>query len=106
MANGGTYSYEAVCVGLSLIEEFRQDKPDAKCMLFLLSDGQAGGDYKISTIEQAVMDTNIPIYTIGYTSEADMNELRTLSNINEAASIQSDTDDIVYTIKSLFNAQL
>lgn len=105
-AMGGTHSYEAVCVGLSLIEQFRQDKPDAKCMLFLLSDGQAGGNYKINTIEQAVIDTSIPIYTIGYTSEADMKELQALSNINEAASIQADTDNIVYTIKSLFNAQL
>jgi Ca-activated chloride channel family protein len=89
-----------------MIEEARVDHPDAKCMIFLLSDGYANGDYKIKDIQYAVRQSNIPIYTIGYTSSADTDELGKLSNINEAASISADSDDIVYKIKSLFNAQL
>lgn len=106
VANGGTSSYEAICVGLKMIEDVRVDHPDAKCMLFLLSDGKANGDYELRDIESAVKESSVPIYTIGYTSMADMNSLGMLSDINEAACISADSDDIVYKIKSLFNAQL
>ena len=106
VANGGTSSYEAICVGLKMIEDMRVDHPDAKCMLFLLSDGKANGDYSLHDIESAVKESSVPIYTIGYTSMADMNSLGMLSDINEAACISADSDDIVYKIKSLFNAQL
>lgn len=105
-AHGSTYSYEAVCVALDMIEKEKVNHPDAKCMVFLLSDGYANGNYSISMIKQAVVDTEIPIYTIGYTDAADTKALTELSNINEAATINADSDDIVYKIKSLFNAQL
>lgn len=105
-ANGTTYSYEAIVVAMKMVEEAKAEHPDARCMIFLLSDGDANGNMRISTIQYAVQESKIPIYTIGYNSGANMNELRTLSSINEAASISADSDDIVYQIKSLFNAQL
>lgn len=105
-ASGGTSSYEALCVAMKLVENERLNHPDAKCMIFLLTDGYANGFYEIDDIERAVYDSKIPIYTIGYTSNADMDSLRTISGINEAASISADSDDIIYKIKSLFNAQL
>ena len=105
-ANGGTASYEAVTVALSMIQEARTAHPDAKCMLFLLTDGYANGRFSISTIENAVRTSGVPVYTIGYTSDADMDALSHLSGINEAATIKADSDDIIYKIKSLFNSQL
>lgn len=106
VADGGTATYEALCVGIDMIEKARVDHPDAKCMLFLLSDGMANGMYGLSTIEYALTESKIPVYTISYGSGADTNALQQLSNINEAASISADSDDITYKIKSLFNAQL
>lgn len=105
-ANGGTASYEAVCVALKLIEDAKVDHPNAKCMIFLLTDGYANGRFSINNIRNAVLTSTVPIYTIGYTSSADMDSLQDLSGINEAASISADSDDIIYQIKSLFNAQL
>lgn len=105
-ANGGTSSYEAVCVAMKLIEDAKVDHPDAKCMIFLLTDGYANGRLSIGNIRNAVLSSSIPVYTIGYTDNADMNALQELSGINEAASISADSGDIVYQIKSLFNAQL
>lgn len=105
-ANGGTSSYEAIVVALKMMQDAKAEHPDAKCMIFLLSDGYANGDLMIDDIEYAVKDSEIPIYTIGYTEAADMGALGSLSNINEAASISADSDDIIYKIKSLFNAQL
>lgn len=105
-AGGATHSYEAVCVALKMIEEAKVNNPDAKCMIFLLSDGYANGKFEIKTIKKAVLDSEVPIYTIGYTNEADTKSLKELSDINEATIINADSDDIVYKIKSLFNAQL
>ena len=106
VADGGTSTYEALCVGMDMIEKAKVDHPDAKCMLFLLSDGRANGWYDLSTIKYALEETKIPVYTIAYGEGADKTELQNLSNINEAASISADSDDIIYKIKSLFNAQL
>lgn len=105
-ASGSTYSYEAICLGMKMIKDAQVDHPDAKCMLFLLSDGCANGYYTLNDVAYAVKSELIPVYTIGYTSGADAKELQALSGINEAASISADTDDIVYRMKSLFNAQL
>lgn len=106
MANGMTASYEALCVAMKMIEDERVNHPDAKCMIFLLTDGYANGHLKIDDIRAAVLKSEIPVYTIGYTDEADMESLKDLSGINEAASINADSNDIVYQIKNLFNAQL
>ena len=105
-ANGGTHSYEAICVALNMIEKAKVDHPDAKCMIFLLTDGYANGTMSIDMIRYAVVQSGVPIYTIGYTEQADMSSLKEISNINEATSINADSDDIIYQIKSLFNAQL
>ncbi len=105
-ASGGTHSYEALCVAVNMLENAAKDDPNAKKMIFFLSDGKANGKYSLSRVEYMLSQAAIPVYTIGYTSYADTDELSRLSSINEAASISADTDDVVYKIKSLFNAQL
>ena len=105
-ANGGTSSYEAVLTAIKMIKDLKKDDPDVKPMIFLLSDGMANGEYTLSDTKEIIESSKIPVYTIGYTSSADTEELKKLSNINEAASINADSDDIVYKIKSLFNSQL
>lgn len=106
-AGGNTHTYEAVTVALKMVKDAQKEHPDAKCMIFLLSDGQPfGGSYRLRDVKWAIEDSQIPIYTIGYGSGADMKELGELSSICEAASISADSDDIVYKLKSLFNAQM
>lgn len=106
MASGGTASYDAVVVAMKMITEAKVQHPDAKCMLFLLSDGYVNYGYSMDEITAALRQSSIPVYTIGYGSDADADELSKLSGINEAASINADSDDIIYKIKSLFNSQL
>ena len=105
-ANGGTSSYEAVLTAIKMINDLKKDAPEVKPMIFLLSDGIANGEYTLDDTKSIIQHSKIPVYTIGYTSSADTDELKKLSNINEAASINADSDDIVYKIKSLFNSQL
>lgn len=106
IASGGTASYDAVVVAVKMITEAKAQHPDAKCMLFLLSDGYANNGYSMDEITSALRTSGIPVYTIGYGADADTGELARLSGINEAASINADSDDIIYKIKSLFNSQL
>lgn len=106
IASGGTASYDAVVVAVNMITEAKAQHPDAKCMLFLLSDGYANNGYSMDEITSALRTSGIPVYTIGYGDDADTGELARLSGINEAASINADSDDIIYKIKSLFNSQL
>lgn len=106
MPGGGTASYDAVAVGLKMIKEAKAQNPQAKAMLFLLSDGQSNLGNTLKDIEGTLVEEQIPVYTISYGESADVKEMTELSNINEAAAINADSDDIVYKIKSLFNAQM
>lgn len=105
-ADGDTYTYEALCVAMDMIEKKKADIPDAKCMIFLLSDGWASGYYGFYDVAGVLDDLDIPVYTIAYTDTADTAELLLLSEVNEAVSVSAGSDDIIYHIKSLFNSQL
>ena len=105
-AGGTTHSYEAIVVAMDMVEKARQEDPEAKVMIFLLSDGMANGDYDLDDIHYALEESKIPVYTISYTDEADTDALKKLSEVNEAAAINADSDDIVYKLKSLFNSEM
>lgn len=106
IANGGTATYDALVIAAKMISEAKVDHPDAKCMIILLSDGCANQGYSLSDVTLGIKESGIPIYTISYGEGADTDQLGKLSQINEAASINADSDDIIYKIKSLFNSQL
>lgn len=103
---GGTASYDAVLVATDMIKQKQAEHPDAKIMLFLLSDGMVNEGYTLENITAVLKNERIPVYTISYTSGADRDAMQRLSSINEAASIDADSDDIIYKIKSLFNSQM
>lgn len=105
-ANGNTASYDALVVALDMILKEKEDNPDIKPMIFLLSDGAANQGNSIEDIKGIFQYYQIPIYTISYGSEADKKAMEDVSMINEAASINASSDDVVYKIKSLFNAQM
>ena len=105
-ATGGTASYNALMVAADMLIEAKQQSPDAKIMLFLLSDGQANIGYELSEIKDVIDASNIPVYTIAYGDQADSAELGSLSAINEAAAINASSEDVIYKIKSLFNSEM
>ncbi len=105
-ATGSTSTYEALVVAIDMVQKKHEENPDAKCMIILLSDGYSNGDLKLNNVKGTIANAKIPIYTIGYGDDADTNELQSVSGINEAASINADSEDIIYKIKSLFNSQL
>ncbi|MBO6132885.1 MAG: VWA domain-containing protein [Lachnospiraceae bacterium] len=104
-ANGGTATYDAVCVAVKMVEDALAEHPDAKPIVFVLSDGETNSGYSLSDIQSVVKTLKVPIYTINY-NDGDSDALKALSGINEAASINSDSDDVVYQLKNLLNASM
>lgn len=102
-ASGGTATFDAIAVAIQMLEEARVDHPNAKFMLFVLSDGNSTKG-SIKDVKPFIENLKIPVYTVGY--NANIAALNEISSINEAASINADTDDIIYKLKSLFNAQM
>ncbi|MCQ2407481.1 MAG: VWA domain-containing protein [Oscillospiraceae bacterium] len=106
---GNTATYDAVLVGLDLLRN-AQEKVEAetgqkvKPLLFVLSDGETNVGNTLKDIRAIVTGMEVPCYTIGY--NANLSALQELSAINEAASINADNDDVIYSLKSLFNAQM
>lgn len=105
-ASGGTAMYSGIVVGLKMLEDAMVDHPGAKPMLFVLTDGEPTEWMKLSDVDDIIDGLNVPVYTIGYGSGANMDTLGAISSINEAASISANTDDVIYKIKNLFNAEL
>lgn len=105
---GNTATYDAVLVALDMLTtkkaELEAEGQTIKPLLFVLSDGETNTGCELSQIDDIVEGLEVPCYTIGY--NANLSKLAELSSINEAANINADSDDVVYNLKSLFNAQM
>ncbi|MDY9925672.1 VWA domain-containing protein [Methanosarcina sp.] len=103
-AGGGTATFDGIAVAVKMIQDQRATDPNLRPIIFVLSDGETNRGHSLNDIKYIVEDLGIPIYTIGY--NADIPALQAISSINEAASINADTDDVVYKLGNLFNAEM
>ena len=104
-ARGSTATYDAVLVALREMLAKKEEVPDAKLMLFVLSDGEQNEGYELSRITPVVEGLGVPVYTIGY-NLSDTSELEDLSEINEAATIKANTDDVINHLRNLFSVEM
>ena len=70
----------------------------------MLSDGETNRGHSLRDVEDIVSGLGIPVYTIGY--NANIEALSQLSDINEGVCINANTDDVIYQLKQLFNANM
>jgi Ca-activated chloride channel family protein len=103
-AGGGTATFDGIAIAMKMIQDQRAADPNMRPIIFVLSDGETNKGHSLNDIKGSVEDLGIPIYTIGY--NADIPALQAISSINEAASINADTDDVVYKLRNLFNAEM
>lgn len=104
-AGGGTATCDGVIVAMNMINEQLKVTPDARCLIFVLSDGLQNKGHSINEITDTVSGLQIPIYTICY-NDGDANTLGLLSDINEGVTINASTDDVIYQLKQLFNVNM
>lgn len=104
-AGGQTATYDAVLTGMQMLEDYSKNIPDAKLMLFVLTDGAQNAGYSLDRVTDVVGGLKIPVYTIAYNYDS-VKDLETLSNINEAAQIKANSDDVVNQLRNLFNVNL
>ena len=103
-AGGGTATYDAICVAMQMVLDKLEEIPEAKPMIFLLSDGEQNRGYDLAEIRDIIAGLQMPIYTIGY--NANIDALKEVSEINEAVCINAGTEDIAYQLRQLFNANM
>ncbi len=103
-ASGGTAMYNGIAYALSLLLKAKETDPQVKPMLFVLTDGQTQSGLKFEDMRAVIEGVRVPVYTIGY--EADLKELKRLSSLVEAASINAGEGQIEYKIGALLNAQM
>lgn len=105
-ALGGTATYDGITVGVDMLVKAKETNPNTKLVLFLLSDGKKNDGYDLKDVRTILETYQIPVYSIAYGDDCDLNELNEVSSVNEAATINADSDDVVYQLKNLFNAQM
>ena len=103
-AGGGTATFDGIAVATKMVQDALAEYPNAKPLIFVLSDGETNSGYDLSDVDGILKALRIPVYTIGY--NANIDALKKISSINEAASIDASTDDVVYQLKNLFNANM
>ena len=101
---GGTAMYDAIITAQKMLMDAKSRNPNTKLMLFVLTDGESNRGYEFKDVEGITGGLKIPIYTIGY--NANIENLQKLSAINEAVTMNADSDNIIYRIESLFNSQM
>lgn len=104
-ASGGTATYDAVLTAMKMIYDKTEEIPDAKPMIFLLTDGAQNEGYSLDRITGIVGGLQIPVYTIAY-NYSDTADLEKLSGICEAAALKADSDNIMNQMRNLFNTQM
>lgn len=103
-ASGGTATFDAIAVAVQMLLDEKEKNPDAKLMLFVLSDGETNIGHSLDDLREILETVKIPVHTIGY--NANIEALENISRINEATSINADSDDVIYKLGSLFNAEM
>ncbi|MEK4975953.1 vWA domain-containing protein [Bacillus sp. FSL K6-6540] len=103
-ASGNTATFDGIVVAMKMLQDEMAANLDVKPLIFVLSDGETNVGHSLDDIRGLIQAFKIPVYTIGY--NADIQALQSISSINEAASINADTDDVVYKIGQLLNVQM
>ncbi len=103
-AEGNTAMYDGAVVGLNMLIDEKTRDPSVKPVLFVLTDGDTNRGFDFNASAPVFEGLGIPIYTIGY--EAKIDQLKKLSSLVEAASLNAGEGEIEYKIGALLNAEM
>ncbi|HPE60999.1 MAG: VWA domain-containing protein [Thiothrix sp.] len=104
VTGGRTATNDAVLVAANLLLDYGRQHPDAKKVIFLLSDGETNRGLDFPEVEKPLEFSGIPIHAIGY--EVSSDHLRALSSLAEGAYIESSAGSASYRIGNLLNSEM
>lgn len=99
---GGTAMYDGILLGLDMLVTEQAANPTTRILLVVLTDGATTAGHSFGDVDEAIAGLRIPVFTVGF--EADIDELKRVSTLVEAASIDANEADVEFRIASLFNA--
>lgn len=105
-AGGNTATNDAIIVAIKMLQDKMKAEPNVRPLIFVLTDGGTNKGHELDEIRGIIKAYKIPIYTIGYNAASGMKSLQEISGMNEAATINADTDNVVYQIRNLLNVQM
>jgi len=103
-ASGGTAMYDAIIVAQKMLVDAKKRNPKSRLIMFVLTDGESNRGHSLGDVKDMTAGLRIPIYTIGYNGNFEV--LKTLSDINEAVSINAETDNVINRLNGLLNSQM
>lgn len=103
-AGGSTALYDALVVAEDMVLGAAKGAAGAKPLIILLSDGEPNSGLELGDVSGIIRALKAPIYTISYAGDVEV--LKELSRMNEAAALKSDESDIAYQLGSLLNAEM
>ncbi|HCL57772.1 MAG TPA: hypothetical protein DHW82_12300 [Spirochaetia bacterium] len=100
-AGGQTFLFESVLQASLMLEEKKKQDPKGKFYIFLLTDGLALNNNRLSLVVQMVKKSGITVIPVAY-NLSDVNELNALAEANESSIISGKPEDIISKLQMLF----
>ncbi len=99
---GGTAMYDGIIIGLEQLLAEKGATPDTRLVLIVLTDGETNEGRSLRDVDEVIAGLRVPIFSVGF--EADFDELRQVSSLVEAATIDASEADLEFKMASLINA--
>ena len=103
--NGSTASYDGAMVALDMVLEKLKEIPDAKAMIFLLSDGDSNSGLTLNEVQDTIVGVGIPFHPIAYAGENP--QLEALAKTHrEGAYTVATPENVKMVIRNLLNLKM
>ncbi len=104
-ADGGTAMYDGALIGLAELMKQRQQDPDGRYYLLLLTDGEANRGYNFGDIKDLITYSDIRIYPIAY-GQVNEDELQAIAQLRESTVKTGNPENVQDLLKGLFQTNL
>lgn len=102
---GGTAMYDGIMVGLADLLEQRQNDPNGRFYLLLLSDGEANVGYSFDEVRDVMAYSGVRFYPIAY-GEVDQQEMQAIASLKESTVKQGNPENVQSLLRDLFQTNL
>ena len=104
-ADGSTAMYDATLVGLAELMKKRQNDPEGRFFLLLLTDGEANRGYGFQEVESLLTYSDIRVYPIAY-GDVNESELQQIAQLRESTVKAGNPENVQELLKGIFQTNL